>query len=232
MGMKHRKLLGSAIRQYRKLAGGMTQPELSERAGLDQAAISRIENGKQGVSDEQMVSIASALGIHVYELWAAVEQARSVAEDNPRYPIRQISDLRSVPLIGWVQAGTWTEADTPFFSGQVEEFVATNAKVSKRAFALEIHGESMINPRGEPSFPPKSRIIVEPAATAHSGSLVIVQIDGETETTFKKLVHEGSRTYLVPLNPQFQTIEIDRDTRICGVVITKAEQQLQEGEWQ
>lgn len=229
--MDHRKLLGAAIRRFRKLANSMTQPQLSERSGVDQAAISRIENGKQGVSDEQMVSIASALGIHVYELWAAVEETRAAAEDSSTYLANPASDARMVPVIGWVQAGQWTAADDPQATWQIDEFVATNAKISRRAFALEIHGESMINPRGEPSFPPGTRIIVEPNAAPTSGSLVVAQIDGEAETTFKKLVMEGSRTYLVPLNPQFQTLEIDRETRICGVVVTKAEQQLQVGEW-
>ncbi|SBV37822.1 HTH-type transcriptional regulator for conjugative element pMERPH (fragment) [uncultured Stenotrophomonas sp.] len=84
----------------------------------------------------------------------------------------------------------------------------------------------MVNPRGEPSFPPGEKIIVEPEMAATSGSLVVAQIDGEPETTFKKLIIDGGQHLLVPLNPQYVTIQITRATRICGVVISRAEKPL------
>ncbi len=225
-GMKHRKTLGRVIAQYRKAAGGMTQAQLAEKTGIDQGAISRIENGRQGVSDEQMVLIARAIGIHVSELWTAVENVREVAEEHGSYSRILPTGARAVPLIGWVQAGRWTEVPEPFAPGVAEGVVVTTAKVSERAFALNVRGESMINPRGEPSFPPGSTIIVEPTDAADNGALIIAQIEGEPETTFKKLVSDGGRQFLVPLNPQFPTLPIDRNMRVCGVVIAIAERFL------
>jgi SOS-response transcriptional repressor LexA len=84
----------------------------------------------------------------------------------------------------------------------------------------------MINPRGEPSFPSGSTIIVEPADAADNGTLVIAQLEGEPETTFKRLVSDGGRQYLVPLNPQFPTLPVDRKMRVCGIVVAIAERYL------
>jgi transcriptional regulator with XRE-family HTH domain len=101
--MNHRKTLGRVIAQFRKAAGKMTQLQLSERTGIDQGALSRIENGRQGVSDDQMVAIARAIGVHVSEIWGAVEEAKGVAEDAaPYYRPPHAAGARTVPLIGWV----------------------------------------------------------------------------------------------------------------------------------
>jgi len=223
LGMEHRKPLGAAIRKFRKSLG-LGQEQLAEATSIDQGAISRIENGRQGVTDSQLVAISTALGVHPSEIWAAVD-APSVREPQQGTYEPEFRPRR-VPLLGWVQAGEWTDQNVEHAHFEPTEFVHTTARVSSRAFALTVVGESMINPRGEPSFPPGERIIVEPEMAATSGSLVVAQIDGEPETTFKKLVSDGGQHFLVPLNPQYVTISVTQKTRICGVVISRAEKPL------
>lgn len=53
---------GENIRGVRKTAG-FTQVQLSEATGVDQASISRMENGKQGITLEYLKRIAGALAI-------------------------------------------------------------------------------------------------------------------------------------------------------------------------
>ena len=55
------------IRQFRKRTG-FTQVQLSEATGIDQASISRIENGKQGVSLDYLQRMARAMGVSVADL--------------------------------------------------------------------------------------------------------------------------------------------------------------------
>ena len=52
------------IRDARKRAG-LTQVQLSEATGIDQASISRMENGKQGITLEYLKRIAQALGVEL-----------------------------------------------------------------------------------------------------------------------------------------------------------------------
>ena len=47
-----------AVRQQK----GITQQGLSEATGIDQSSISRMENGKQGISLANLYQIAQALG--------------------------------------------------------------------------------------------------------------------------------------------------------------------------
>ena len=56
--------IGQRIAQLRKLAG-LSQEQLSERAGLQRTHISRIEAGKYAVTLETIQAIAEALGMTV-----------------------------------------------------------------------------------------------------------------------------------------------------------------------
>ena len=55
------------LRELRK-GRGLTQGQLGALAGMDQATVSRIENGKQTVSLEQLRALAGALGIDLADL--------------------------------------------------------------------------------------------------------------------------------------------------------------------
>lgn len=58
---------GMDIKDARKRAG-FTQMQLSEATRIDQASISRMENGKQGITLEYLKRIAKALGVNLGEL--------------------------------------------------------------------------------------------------------------------------------------------------------------------
>ena len=46
----------------------MTQVQLSEATGIDQASISRMENGRQGITLEHLQRIADVLGVSLADL--------------------------------------------------------------------------------------------------------------------------------------------------------------------
>lgn len=81
----------------------------------------------------------------------------------------------------------------------------------------------MNNPHGQPSFNDGDLIFVDPDRQWENGSLIVVRLDDEKEATFKKLVIEGNRKFLRPLNPLWpdQVIEINGNATICGVAIFK-----------
>ena len=67
--LKHRRLLGEAIRAKRK-AVEFSQEKLAEKANLSTVFISRIERGVESPSVDNLVKIANALGITVREIVA------------------------------------------------------------------------------------------------------------------------------------------------------------------
>lgn len=228
--MDRSKAFGKVIRAFRKRIGrDFTQGDLAERVGdvqgLSQSDISKIENGRHQSPEMHLAALARGLGVTPAEITHAVDSMLEGSEVAFSPPV--LPGFSTVPLIGWVQAGQWDQVVNPFDPEVAESYVHTMSRVSKRAFALRVTGDSMTNPRGVwPSFPEGSTIIVDPQRHADSGSLVIAQVDDDNEATFKKLVREGGRTYLLPLNPQFAAIPVEREIRIAGVVVTMVERPI------
>jgi SOS-response transcriptional repressor LexA len=121
-----------------------------------------------------------------------------------------------VPVISWVQAGDWADSDCQTTPGYAEEYVYyPGIKVSPHIFALRIKNDSM-----EPEFLENDIVVVDPDKQAENGSYVIVK-NGQ-EATFKKLILDGSRVYLKPLNRDYKPIDMtDKEFKIVGVVIYK-----------
>jgi transcriptional regulator with XRE-family HTH domain len=71
--------IGLRIKAARK-AKGMTQSEVSQKTGIDQATVSRLENGTQEGSSGQLLSIARMIDIPIAQLYDQDEAAKKVAD--------------------------------------------------------------------------------------------------------------------------------------------------------
>lgn len=235
--MDRREAFGQVIKKLRK-ERSLTQPELAERLegipGLKQADISKIETGRHSSPEMHVAALASALGVRPSDISIMVDEAvESGRLDNQvRAPLATLDahasngghcSRRSVPLVGWVSAGHWDQVENPFDPEVAKGLVPVGIKVSERAYALMVKGDSMTNPIGWPSFPEGSTIIVDPIRQYNSGDLVIAQVEDDDEAIFKKLVREAGVMVLVPLNPRYQTITINKPVHIRGVVVAMAE---------
>lgn len=126
---------------------------------------------------------------------------------------------RLVPVISWIQAGSWTTAEAVPAGTQFEEWLPPNPKCGKHGYGLEVIGESML-----PDFRPHDKIYVNPdfqISDLKTGDLVIVACDGETEATFKKLIVESNGMYLEPLNPKWleKIMELREGCKLVGKVV-------------
>lgn len=126
----------------------------------------------------------------------------------------------AVPVISWVQAGELNGVVDLYHPGDAEEWIpALHSRPGPHAFALRVAGDSMTSQAGE-SFPDGTLLIVDPDVAPTPGRYVIAKDVQTQKATFKRLVTDGGRWYLRPLNQAFPTQEIDRpELRIIGVVI-------------
>jgi transcriptional regulator with XRE-family HTH domain len=65
--LRHRKLIGEAVRLYRKRAS-LTQEQLAERAELHPVYVGEVERGEQTVSIHALTKIAKALKVRLRDL--------------------------------------------------------------------------------------------------------------------------------------------------------------------
>ena len=126
-----------------------------------------------------------------------------------------------VPVISWVQAGSWNEAADPFQPGDAEQFLPIFRGHSSNTFALKVRGDSMTAPHGK-SYPEGSYIIVDPAKLGPvNGDRIIAKLEGSDEVTFKVFKDEDGRKWLAPLNSSHPPII--QPFKIIGTVIGKWE---------
>jgi SOS-response transcriptional repressor LexA len=208
--------LGARVRQ-RRTELGFSQGELSAKVGhkISQVGISNLESRDSGSS---RFSAELAIALKVNRNW--LEKGRAPKSIDANTEGAHALEGK-VPLISWVQAGTWQPAADPFQPGEGEP-VDSPLAVKEGMYALTVRGDSMFNPMGPKSYPDGCRIFVNPAMrNPNNGDRVIAKIDGEDEVTFKVFVKDGSRVFLRPLNPQYPVIT-DR-FRVLGTVVAKVE---------
>jgi repressor LexA len=124
-------------------------------------------------------------------------------------PSRNVAFL---PVLGKIAAGIpiLANENVEYYVPVPQELVHT----SPGAFVLEIKGDSMI---GEHIIP-KDLVVIKPQQAADNGDLVAVLIGDEA--TVKRIKFDGSRVRLMPANPAYDPIEVNReDSRVVGKVI-------------
>jgi len=198
----------------RRLALGLSQQQLAEKAGVSQVTIQHLESGRNATS-KKLLEIARALGVSAEWLDSGLERAPEPSNVNTA--VQPNMSFR-YPVISWVAAGAWAEAVEPFPPGFSDRYEMSEYDSKGPAFWLEVKGDSMTSSVGQ-SIAEGTLILVDTEADVKPGKLVIAKLGDSNEATFKKLVEDGGRRFLKPLNSAYPTEMCAGDCRIIGVVV-------------
>lgn len=200
--------LGENLKKIRK-AKKITQKELAQKSGVKQSVISDLETGN-AKSTGSILELANALGVTAEELKKGII---GEVESSNAVPVT----VRKAPVLSWVQAGNWTNAQAVDMS-QVEEWLPLPDNECENCFYLKVQGLSNF-----PDFLEGDYILVDPDVQYSdmlSGDMIVVR--KQDDATFKRLVIEtdGAR-YLQALNPEFKPniIKIDHECHFVGQVV-------------
>lgn len=115
----------------------------------------------------------------------------------------KLSAMVAVPLVGRVAAGQPLLAEE-----NIEDHVMLSQELigTDRAFALEVHGDSM----KDAGIIDGDLVVVRPGGDAPNGSIVVARLEDEATheptATVKKLYREQGRVRLQPANPSYEPI--------------------------
>ncbi|MBX3111971.1 MAG: transcriptional repressor LexA [Fimbriimonadaceae bacterium] len=166
----------------------------------------------------QKFKIGSLRGVTVHldalEKKGYIDRANTPRSIRIKHPDFQAStpNVVMLPLLGQIAAGSpilaqeYVEDMVPVPTGMV--------KNNSDAYLLRVRGDSM---SGE-GINSQDLVVVKPQQAANQGDLVAVLI-GE-EATVKRIHFNGGQVRLMPSNPAYEPIVIDReDARILGRVV-------------
>lgn len=195
--------------------------------GVDKSpqAISKWLNGDAIAEADSMVALCSWLNVRREWLEYGVLPKEQKGQGNVHLLVsghesnvlEVTSRFGKVPLISWVQAGAWCEANFEHHDG--ETWLSCPVAISESGYALKVLGDSMTNPGPGRSYPTGCIIFVDPEAETKTGDRVIARVPRTNEATFKILVEDAGRQFLRPINPQYPIIDITEETHICGKVV-------------
>lgn len=206
--------LGTRLKELRKIKK-ITQQQIANAIGVSKTSVIYWEKDDNLPKHESLMALAKVLNVSPAYLLNGETNHRS--EPNVSMPL-QITG-RLIPVISWVQAGTWTSVEAVPEGTQFEEWLPPNPKCGKHGYGLEVSGESML-----PDFRPGDKIYVNPdfqVSDLKTGDLVIVSSEGGKAATFKKLIVETDNMYLQPLNPEWseKAIAIEDGCKLVGKVV-------------
>jgi SOS-response transcriptional repressor LexA len=208
--------------------------------GLTRSALSQIESGKtknpkpanlQAACDILELEMRSAIAGRLVWLNDQKDDSNIIPflKDLPPPRIERFDnnvvpgpDIKGglVPLISWVRAGDWCDVVDIYEPGMAEEWMLCLRHHGPRAYALRVVGDSMTAPySNQKSYPAGIIIFVDPDREITNGARVVAKIPGDNSATFKVYAEDAGKRFLRPINPQYPTIEMTPDMKICGVVI-------------
>lgn len=201
------------------------QVALAKAIKRSPAQVNQWLRGYRPIGDGVAWHIEAVLKLPGYFRGADASEPTAIAEPPLPYEPNTAPgpDVRGlIPVISWVQAGAWHEAEDHYLPGEAAEWRPCPTSHGLRTYALRVHGDSMTAQFGK-SYPAGCLIFVDPdqAGGVVSGDRVIAKLNGDAQVTFKVFVEDAGRRFLKPLNPQHPVIT-DK-FRVIGKVIGKWE---------
>lgn len=203
--------------RIREAIGDRSPSDVAAAVKLSRGAVSLwLSGGIKSLKAETASKLEALTGYNA--TWIATGKGDKMSNQSNVQPV---TTRNRVPLISWVAAGNLEEVQDMYQPGEADDWPDTQLKMGKNSFALLVDGDSMTNPiPGDVTFPNGTVILVDPSKSCDAGDFVVAKDVSTQKATFKKLVLDGGRWYLKPLNPAYPTVEIDDPAvRMIGKVV-------------
>ncbi|WP_080147002.1 LexA family protein [Marinilactibacillus piezotolerans] len=182
---KLNNFIGNKIRHYRKMKK-MTQEELGNLIGTKKATISNYETGYRSPNQDVLFDLAEALDVSINDLFPPTEAKNMIP----------VTGFERIPVLGKIACGDPITAIENI--SEYREVPKDYLDYHGELFFLEATGDSM-----EPKIPNGSYVLCRKQEDVESGEIAAVLVNGDEETTLKKVIKQGKTILLQPLNEDY-----------------------------
>lgn len=202
----------------KKNALKLNQRKIADAAGITPVSVNHYLKGINPLNARFAAILAKLLNepIESFSPRLAAEIAEMSNVGPMVQPHRQ---SREYPVLSWVAAGERLESVNSYPTGIAEEWLSSTENAGPHGYWLRVKGRSMTSDT-PPSFPEGTPILIRPEGfDLISGKFYIAEHTISGEHTFKQYVQDAGVGYLVPLNPEYQTVTLDGTWEITGRAI-------------
>lgn len=203
----------------------LTQEKVADICGwAGQSAVSQYMTGKIALNLPALLSLSRAIGFAPESVSPRLAETMVTAKNGSKISSPSSGGLhqnttemgpagRLLPVIGYVKAVAFCEADEGFKRDDVEEWVEAGGPAGPRAFILRVEGKSM-----EPDFMPGDKVVIDPDMPWNSGDFVVARRPNEKAATLRQISEEGGEQYLYATNPNWpeRVIKISPEWKVYG----------------
>lgn len=181
--------------------------DVVRQTGISESTLYDYFNGKSLPSPKSVDKLARFFHVDKGQL-----DPRYAMPDNV-IPVDQ-SHLVEIPLIGHIACGEPITADQNV-EGYITEYFPESVDPDS-VFALKCEGDSM-----EPYILDGDIAYIRQQPEVEDGEIAAVLVDGDTRATLKRVKKVGDQVFLLPDNPRYSPIVLDKDHpgKIIGKMI-------------
>lgn len=177
----------------------VTVAEVARETGIAYQTVSDWRNGKAMARGEGLQKLADYFNVNISDLTA----------DKPSNMI-PVTEIVKIPVLGTIACGEPIDAieNVAEYRSVPKEFLP-----SGELFFLEAQGDSM-----EPKISNGSFVLCRKQEDIESGEIAAVLVNGDEQTTLKKVIKQGETIFLQALNEAYAPYVITKDNpaRIVG----------------
>lgn len=182
--------------------------DVVRQTGISESTVYDYFNGRTLPSPESIDKLARFFHVDKEQL-----DPRFATLPENVVPVDQ-SHLVKIPLIGHIACGEPITADQNI-EGYITEYFSDSVDPDS-VFALKCEGSSM-----EPYIMDGDIAYIRQQPEVEDGEIAAVLVDGDTKATLKRVKRVGDQVILMPDNPRFDPIVLDKDHpgKIIGKMI-------------
>lgn len=189
--------VGERMKNRRKELG-LSADDIAEKIGVSRSTVFRYEKGEiEKLPIEILYPLSEALK-------TTPEFLMGLKHTAPTSNMMPVTGFQRIPVLGKIACGDPITAIENI--SEYREVPKDYLNYNGELFFLEASGDSM-----EPKIPDGSYVLCREQEDVESGEIAAVLVNGDEETTLKKVIKQGNTILLQPLNEEYAPYIVTED---------------------
>ena len=201
--------------------------------GFDaQGTISQYINGYTPLNDSAVYKFADLLGVNPSEIKPSLTSfvnkrltGNMSVKESEQDASGSVTHHKLVPIITWELAKEWKNNILLYNTNlKNSKLIYNPGKGGVYTYVLKVFDKSMSSLiPGEKTYPIDSYIYIDMNKRVAPENQVMAYIKSSNTIVLRSYIEDSGQLWLMPINPQYNKIQVTNDIIICGVCVGKYE---------